>query len=300
MKIGFKTSPNNVSWQTLDETWAAAGEMDVFDSAWMNDHLSFPGQERWGSAFEGFTMTAALAHRVPGKWVGHLVLSNTFRHPAVLAKQATAMDHVTGGRFILGLGAGWHEGEHDAFGVPLPPLGERFDRFESAVRVIKALGSDQAREQPGVDLDVPFYPLRQATNDPPPVTPGGPPLWLGGQKRRGLRIAAQYADGWNFPASAIPATNDQPYDEFIRRRDALFKACEEVGRDPSELMISVQLRAGDTPAERRASVTEARRYAGAGCGHLILVMNSAAGPAGLVALANEVAEPVRELVTQRA
>ena len=293
MQIGFKTSPNDVDWQTLDETWSAAGEMDVFDSAWMNDHLSYPGQERHGSAFEAMSLAAALAHRVPGKWVGHLVLSNTFRHPAVLAKQATVMDHVTGGRFILGLGAGWHQGEHDAFGVPLPPLGERFDRFESAVRVIKALGSDRAREPPGVDLDVPFYPLRQATNEPPPLTSGGPPLWLGGQKRRGLRIAARYADGWNFPASAIPATNDQPFEEFRRRRDALTRACEEVGRDPSELTVSVQLRAGDTAEERGATLAEARRYAAEGCDHLVLVMQSRLGPDGLRTIASEVAEELR-------
>ena len=72
------------------------------------------------------------------------VLSNTFRHPAVLAKQATALDHITGGRFILGLGAGWHDGEHDTFGIPLPPIGERISRLESAVRVLRALGSDAA------------------------------------------------------------------------------------------------------------------------------------------------------------
>ena len=79
---------------------------------------------------------AALVHRVPGKWVGHAVLSATFRHPAVLAKAATVLDHATGGRFIVGLGAGWHEGEHGPFGIPMPPMPERFDRFESAVHVL--------------------------------------------------------------------------------------------------------------------------------------------------------------------
>jgi len=90
---------------------------------------------------------AALAHRVEGKWIGIAVLSNTFRHPAVLAKSATVLDNATGGRFILGLGAGWHEGEHEAFGIPLPPVAERWDRYESALRVFKALFSDEARHR---------------------------------------------------------------------------------------------------------------------------------------------------------
>ena len=94
----------------------------MFDAGWMSDHLSDAGRERNGPAFESLTMAAALARRVPGKWVGIAVLANTFRHPALLAKSATVLDNVTGGRFILGLGAGWHEGEHDAFGIPLPPL----------------------------------------------------------------------------------------------------------------------------------------------------------------------------------
>jgi alkanesulfonate monooxygenase SsuD/methylene tetrahydromethanopterin reductase-like flavin-dependent oxidoreductase (luciferase family) len=289
MLIGFKTSPNNVDWQTLDETWAAAGEIDAFDSAWMNDHLSDPSMERHGGAFESMTLMAALAHRVRGKWLGHLVLSNTFRHPAVLAKQATVMDHVTGGRFILGLGAGWHQGEHDAFGVPLPPMKERFDRFESAVRSIKALGTEEARRPPGVDLDVPFSPLRQATNEPPPLTPGGPPVWLGGQKPRGLRIAAQYADGWNYPG-----TTERSVEEFIARRDRLFRSAEEVGRDPGELTICVQIRAGETAAQRREAVEEGKRYAAAGCEHLVLVMLAKLGPSGLQKVAREVAEPIRD------
>ena len=99
----------------------------------MSDHLSDANQARGGPALEALTTAAALAHRVPGKWIGIAVLANTFRHPAIVAKAATVLDHATRGRFILGIGAGWHEGEHDAFGIPLPPIGERFDRYESAV-----------------------------------------------------------------------------------------------------------------------------------------------------------------------
>ena len=105
------------------------------------------------------------------------VAANTFRHPAVLAKQATMLDIITGGRFILGLGAGWHAGEHEAFGIELPAPRERFNRYEAAVRVATALFSEAAREPPGVTVADPIYPLDRATNEPPPVSPNGPRLW---------------------------------------------------------------------------------------------------------------------------
>ena len=149
--LGFKTSPQDVDWATLDATWKLAGELDVFESAWMNDHLTDLSASG-GPSFESLTLSAALAHRVAGKWIGHAVLSNTFRHPAVLAKAATVMDHVTGGRFILGLGAGWHDGEHRAFGIPLPPIGERIDRLAAALELLErpvlARGRPTARRHP--------------------------------------------------------------------------------------------------------------------------------------------------------
>src|SRR5205823_7190764 len=200
LTIGFKTTPIGVGWETLDEVWQAAGELEVLTAGWMADHLSDATRERGGQSWEAFTLMAALAHRVPGKWMGHAVLANTFRHPALVAKGATVLDQVTGGRFIVGLGAGWHEGEHDAFGIPLPPISERIDRLESAVAVLRALFSEEARSQAGVTLDDRFYPLRGASNDPPPRSTHGPPIWLGGQKPRGIALPARAARGWLLPA----------------------------------------------------------------------------------------------------
>jgi len=205
--FGFKTSPQHVSFATLDETWAAAAELPIFVAAWMNDHFSDPAAESGGPSLESLTLMAALAHRVPGVWLGHSVLANTFRHPALLAKAATTMDHITGGRFIVGLGTGWHPWEHEAFGVPLPPPRERFERLQATVRVLRALGSPAAAAAPGVTLDDAFAPLRGATNEPPPLTPGGPPIFLGGQGPRGLRLAGEAGDGWfipSIPGSRLP------------------------------------------------------------------------------------------------
>ena len=180
--VGFRISATGsagLDWPRLDETWRLAGEQDVFSAGWLSDHLSDVSRERGGTAFEAFTTAAALAHRVPGKWIGIAVAANTFRHPAVLAKQATMLDIVTGGRFILGLGAGWHAGEHEAFGVPLPEPRARFDEYEASLRVVAALFSDEARRAPGVTIDDPIHPLDRATNEPPPASPAGPQTLAG-------------------------------------------------------------------------------------------------------------------------
>jgi alkanesulfonate monooxygenase SsuD/methylene tetrahydromethanopterin reductase-like flavin-dependent oxidoreductase (luciferase family) len=295
VSIGIKTSPQAVDWPTLDAAWARIGEHDVFDSAWMNDHLTDISQEHHGASLEALTALAALVHRVPGKWVGHAVLSATFRHPAVLAKAATVMDHATGGRFIVGLGAGWHEGEHLPFGIPMPPMPERFDRFESAVHVLKALWSDAAATPPGVTRPDPFFPLSEATNEPPPLTPGGPPLWLGGQKRRGIALAAAVADGWPLPAVvALGSPSDLGY--FNEKRDLLLAALEAIGRDPSTFVFSAQIPTGTTAENRGWALGQAREAVERGATHVILGMPPRLGAAGVDAVAREVAEPLREAI----
>ena len=291
--IGIKTSPQAVDWGTLDAAWARIGEHDVFESAWMNDHLTDVSKERHGASFESLTAMAALAHRVPGKWVGHAVLSATFRHPAVLAKAATVLDHATGGRFMLGLGAGWHEGEHVPFGIPMPPMPERFDRFESAVHVVRALWSDAATAPPGVSRPDPFYPLAEATNEPPPLTTGGPRLWLGGQKRRGIALAAAVADGWALPTVvALGSPTDLRY--FSEKRDAILAALEAIGRDPATFDISAQIPTGTTVEDRRWALGQALEAVERGATHVILGMPPRLGPAGVDALARDVAMPFRE------
>ncbi len=289
VRIGFKTSPQGVDWPTLDATWAAADDLPVFDSGWANDHLTDPTIERGGASFEALTMLAALAHHVPGRWVGHAVLSNTFRHPAVLAKAATVLDLATGGRFILGLGAGWHEDEHAAYGIPMPPIGERIGRLGSAVAVIRALHSPAATTDAGVTLDDPFYPLRGAVNLPPPLTPGGPPIWLGGQGPRGLRMAARLADGWSLPAVPEP---DIAY--FTEHRAAILAEMDRIGRDPTGFQFAAQVPTGPDATSRRRARELATTFAAAGADHLILGMPARLGPDGLRIVAREIAEPLRE------
>jgi alkanesulfonate monooxygenase SsuD/methylene tetrahydromethanopterin reductase-like flavin-dependent oxidoreductase (luciferase family) len=289
VRIGFRTSPQNVDWATLEAAWAEAGPQDGFASGWLNDHLTDPGRPSGGRSFEAMTALAALARHVPGKTVGHTVLAATFRHPSILAKEAVTLDHVTGGRFVLGLGAGWHAGEHDTFGIDLPPIGERISRLEATVRVLKVLFSDEARHEPGVTLDAPPYRLDGATMEPGPVRPGGPPIWLGGQRPRGLRIAAQYADGWNFASNLDASANG-----FVDRRDALLRACEAAGRDPATLTLSAQTIIPADPAGRRAATERAIGFGKAGAHEILLTTLASGGAAGIRRLATEVAAPIRD------
>ncbi|HEX2140790.1 MAG TPA: LLM class flavin-dependent oxidoreductase [Candidatus Limnocylindria bacterium] len=278
MRIGFKTSQTIADLSVLLETWDAGEELEVFDSAWIFDHfVALRGEP--GPSHEGIALAGALAVRTKRLQFGHLVLGNTYRHPALVANAAVTLDHLAPGRFVLGLGAGWHEGEHAMYGMPLPPIGERITMLESSVRVIKALFDDPD----GASLDAPPYRLTDAVLDPPAATPGGPPIWLGTQGvRRGLRIVAQYADGWN-------ATGDPT--AFVEKRDALIRHCEAVGRDPTEIEISAQANIRDGHA---AALERATTLVDDGVQHMVLIMPAELGPDGLRRLAREVAEPLRE------
>lgn len=290
--LGFRTAPiasQGIDWPTLDAVWALAGSLDVFSAGWMSDHLTDASLERGGGAFESLTTAAALAHRVPGKWIGIAVLSNTFRHPAVVAKAATVLDNATGGRFVLGLGAGWHEGEHEAFGIPLLPMLDRFARYESAVATLAALFSEAAHRPPGVTRDDPYYPLREATMEPPPLRPGGPALWLGGQRRRGIALAARYAEGWIMPGNRA---GDVAY--FVERRDALRRALEAAGRDPGAFTFAGQLNVSAAPADLRRGREQALQFLAAGADHITIGIPGREGPDAVAAMAREVAEPVRD------
>jgi len=290
--LGFRISPiasMGADWPTLDAVWSAAGELDVFSAGWMSDHLSDASMERGGGALESLTTAASLAHRVPGKWIGIAVLANTFRHPAIVAKSASVIDNATGGRFILGLGAGWHEGEHATFGVPLPPMPERFARYESAVATLAALFSPEARSTPGVTRDDAFYPLRGATLEPPPTSERGPTIWLGGQRRRGIALAARYAQGWIMPGNRA---GDVAY--FADRREALRNALEDAGRDPGTFRFAAQLNV-PTDAPGRAEARQiALDFIAAGADHITLGITARDGVPALTAMASEVAEPVRQ------
>jgi alkanesulfonate monooxygenase SsuD/methylene tetrahydromethanopterin reductase-like flavin-dependent oxidoreductase (luciferase family) len=295
-RIGFKTSPQEVDWATLDATWARAGELAAephggFDSGWLNDHLTNMDAADPGPSLEALTLLATLVHHVPGMMVGHAVLSNTFRHPVLLAKAATVLDHATNGQFVLGLGAGWFEGEHEPFGIDLPPIGPRIDRLVSAVDTLEALFSPEAAAPPGVTRDDPFYPLAGAINAPAPRTAGGPPLYLGGQGPRGIRLAARSASGWLQPGTHA---GNVPY--FTEKRGEILAALEAVERDPATFDLVGQVGTGRTAGSRREAVDAGKALLDAGATHVVLGMPADLGPLGLEEIAAECLAPLREAI----
>jgi alkanesulfonate monooxygenase SsuD/methylene tetrahydromethanopterin reductase-like flavin-dependent oxidoreductase (luciferase family) len=296
VRIGFKTSPQDVDWATLDATWRRVGEQGrdaetAWDSGWMNDHLTNMDADAPGASLEALTLLATLVHHVPGVTVGHAVLSNTFRHPVLLAKAAVVLDHAAQGQFVLGLGAGWFEGEHEPFGIELPPIGTRIDRLVSAVATLKALWSTAAAASPGVSRDDPFYPLEGAVAAPLPWTPGGPPIYLGGQGPRGIRLAGESADGWLLPGTHA---GNVPY--FSEKREELLAALEVAGRDPSTFDLVGQVSTGTTAASRREALDAAQGLLAAGATHVVLGMPAELGPAGLDDVVADCLRPLRDTI----
>jgi alkanesulfonate monooxygenase SsuD/methylene tetrahydromethanopterin reductase-like flavin-dependent oxidoreductase (luciferase family) len=222
LRFGICTD-QNLTWERNLERWQRFEELG-FDSAWNCDHWVQPSRPT-GPYFEAWTLLAALAARTSRIRVGVLVSSNTFRHPAWLAKEAATVDHVSNGRLELGFGAGWYVPEHEMLGIPFPEPRELVDRFEEAVEVIDLLLRNET-----VDFAGRHYQLHDAAFRPGPVQRPRPPLTLGAHGPRMLGIVARKADSWN-----SFGTPDQ-----IRERNAILdEHCTRIGRDPSAVLRSL-------------------------------------------------------------
>jgi alkanesulfonate monooxygenase SsuD/methylene tetrahydromethanopterin reductase-like flavin-dependent oxidoreductase (luciferase family) len=232
LRFGLFLSQANKPWaQVLDE-FRMAEELG-FDTAWLVDHLVDTDGPPENGCLEGWTLLSAIAALTSRIRLGVLVSSNTFRHPAVLLKQAVTVDHVSGGRLILGLGTGWHEDEHRRYGIELPAPPERVDRFGEAVHLISLLMSQQR-----TTLEGRHYRLDDARLEPRPVQSPRIPILVAAHRPRMLRIAARYADQWDTFA-AIPGTATEGIEAQLADRIAfLDRACNEIGRDPAEIRRS--------------------------------------------------------------
>ena len=219
--------------------WQAADDIDVFESGWTFDHFYPIFSDPAGPCLEGWTTLTALAQATTRLRLGTLVTGIHYRHPAVLANMAAALDIISGGRLELGIGAGWNEEESGAYGIELGTLTERFDRFEEACQVLIGLLSQDTTDC--FDFQGRFYQLTAARNEPKGPQRPHPPICIGGNgEKRTLRIAAKYADHWNF-VGGTPA-------EFARKRDVLKAHCAEVGRNPKDIMLSAHIRVGERGA----------------------------------------------------
>lgn len=221
------------AWLNLSPPWEAVVdqakhvEATGWDGIYLADHFMPNAADNSGPTQECWTSLAALAALTSRVRVGSLVSGNTYRHPAVLAKMAAQVDIISGGRLVLGLGAGWQQNEHEAYGIDYHTLGGRMRRLEESAQVIKSLFQNDRTDFHGRAYTVTNAPLA-----PKPVQEGGPPLLIGGGgEQRTLRIAALYADEWN--VWGAPET-------LARKGEVLARHCEEVGRDPATIWHSAQ------------------------------------------------------------
>jgi len=212
--------------------WQEADDIDVYESGWTFDHFYPIFSDSTGPCLEGWITLTALAQATRRLRLGTLVTGIHYRHPAVLANMAAALDIVSNGRLELGIGAGWNEEESGAYGIELGTIRERMDRFEEACQVLIGLLSHET-----TDFDGTFYHLKGARNEPKGPQKPHPPICIGGSgERRTLRITARYAQHWNYVGG--------PPEEFARKRDVLAAHCADVGRDPKEIMLSAHVRLG--------------------------------------------------------
>ena len=232
LRFGLFLSQASKSWsQVLDEF--AMAEALGFDHAWLVDHLVDTDGTPDDGCLEAWTLLAAIAARTERIRLGVLVSSNTFRHPALLLKEAVTVDHVSGGRVNLGIGTGWHEDEHRRYGIDLPAPGERVDRFEEAVELIARL-----MRQDSTTVQGRHYRLDDARLRPLPVQRPRIPIVIAAHRPRMLRIAARYADQWDTFA-AMPGTATEGVEaQLAERIRGLDAACREIGRDPAEIRRS--------------------------------------------------------------
>lgn len=219
MKFSFWPQPTQ-SFATV-KGLAEYVEQSGWDGLWLADHF-MPNDDNTSAPWpEAWTTLAALGATVPRIRLGTLVTGNTYRHPAVLAKMAATVDHISGGRVVLGLGSGWQENEHEKYGLPFYTVPNRLERLEEACQVIKALFNESS-----VNFDGKFYQLKDAPLEPKPIQQPLPLLIGGGGEKVTLRITAQYADEWNVWGTP----------ETLKHKMSILDAhCEKLGRDPKEI-----------------------------------------------------------------
>jgi F420-dependent oxidoreductase-like protein len=219
---------------TYDELLAVArrAEETGFDAFFRSDHYLTMGGDGLPGPTDAWVTLAGLARETSRIRLGTLMTAATFRLPGPLAIAAAQVDQMSGGRVELGIGAGWFEAEHSAYGIPFPPLGERFDRYEEQLAVVTGLWNTPPGET--FDFRGTYYQLSDSPALPKPVQAGGIPILVGGAgKKRTPRLAARYASEFNVPFSSA--------EDNARLFAGVREACEEAGRDPSSLVYSSAL-----------------------------------------------------------
>jgi alkanesulfonate monooxygenase SsuD/methylene tetrahydromethanopterin reductase-like flavin-dependent oxidoreductase (luciferase family) len=253
--VGIYLPQVGLAWDELRARVIQCDRLGIH-SVWFMDHLYPPGQPAVPS-FEAWTTASALAAVTERVRLGHLVLANGFRHPALLAKMATTLDHVSGGRLDLGIGSGSWAAEFAQFGLDFPDGAERAARLGEAIEVMRLLFTQDAPSYEGR-----HYRLHEAPSLPRPIQRPHPPIHVGGAgEKRTLPLVARHADAWNCPTYAVA--------ELPRKVGVLREECVRIARDPATLRVTeeaVLALAGTRAAVADARALAERRFPGPGWG----------------------------------
>jgi alkanesulfonate monooxygenase SsuD/methylene tetrahydromethanopterin reductase-like flavin-dependent oxidoreductase (luciferase family) len=266
-RFGILTAPQQVGYDDIVRVWREADALPQIAHAWLFDHLFPIAGERTGPIFEGWTLLSAMAAQTQRLRLGLLVTSNRFRPPAMLAKIATTVDVVSGGRLDFGIGAGSRPSlpmarrEYDAHGLPYHDFSHSVEDLTEALTIIRRLWT----ETEPFDFAGEHVQLTGAFGNPKPAQRPHPPIMIGGRSGKVLRVVAEHADLWNVPGGDI--------DDAIERSALLDRYCAEIGRDPASIIRSTILSVSyDRPGVTRDEIS---RAIDAGFDHIILGL---AGP----------------------
>ncbi len=286
LRFGIKTAPQNTTYEDMKRVWLEADEVPAIEHAWLFDHFMPLSNDPTGPCLEGWTLLAAYAALTKRLRLGLMVTGNTYRHPAVLANMAATVDVISNGRLDFGIGAGWNELEHTAYGIPLYAPGERIKRMGEACEVFRLLW---AETKP--DFNGQYYQLKGAYCEPKPVQKPYPPITIGGGgEQLTLRMVAKYADIWNMPGG--------PVEDFKHKSEVLDGHCAKIGRDPWTIERSIQVLVN--PNDMQSTITAVQSFIDIGVTHIVLSLRPPYPEQIAHRLAQEVIEPLLQAYEQAA
>jgi alkanesulfonate monooxygenase SsuD/methylene tetrahydromethanopterin reductase-like flavin-dependent oxidoreductase (luciferase family) len=262
LRVGIKLS-QDAPIESYQAVWKIADEAR-FDHCWAMDHLATIGgigEDR--PIFDGWELLAAMAVATRHVRIGLLVTGITYRNPALLAKVATTVDHLSSGRLEFGIGAAWATNEHEMYGIS--GLEHRVGLFSEGLQVIRSLWTEDR-----TNFDGRYYRMQNAVANPKPVQKPYPPIWIGSGGPSMLRLTARHADVWNASGGA-----GRDVESAVAGSQQLDDACRAIGRDPGEIRRSVQLPAGPDPAE---TVERVRGFHEAGFTEIIIMLSGGSMP----------------------
>lgn len=282
LHFGIQTAQQHVSYERLLDIWLEADREPLIEHMWLFDHFMPLSKPTDGPCFESWTLLAALAAQTERVRVGHLVTGNTYRNPAILARQAVTVDHISKGRLNFGIGAAWHEQEHHGYGLPFPSAGERVRRLDEACQVIQQLWTETTPTFEGR-----YYQLHEAHSEPKPQQKPFPPIFIAAAGDHMLRVVAKYANVW--------CSTSRTAEDFREKNALLIQSCEAIGRDPSTLERLASFLISPADTDFRQARETAQSFIEAGANHVVLNTTAFYQQEGVIPrLLHEIIKPLQQ------